>query len=150
MNRLLLVTTLVVGFVGGFAGGSAATCFALRVEDNTDLPFADDAEVLGRWTSVDFVEYPSQFDSEQRHFGGDLYLKELKFLPAGEIVALLAGASASSVFTWTKDVVINSVDKTAAKYEIKRIGDKEYLFLEWKSGDYTFLHMKPKYYVLKR
>ena len=95
MNRLLLVSMLVVGFVGGFVGGSAATCFALRIEDNIDLQFANDEAVLGRWTSVDFVEYPNQFHSERRQFGGDLYLKELKFLPGGKIVDLLAGVGAS-------------------------------------------------------
>ena len=46
--------------------------------------------------------------------------------------------------------MIHRGDKTAAKYEIKKIGDNEYLFLEWKSGDYTIRHMKPKYYVLKK
>ena len=107
----------------------------------------------GAWTSVDFVDEPSQFNSERRHFGGDLYMKELKFLPGGKTSALFVtkeGVETSTVFTWTKGVVIHPGDKTAAKYEIKKIGDKEYLFLEWKSGDYTIRHMKPKYYVLKK
>ena len=59
-----------------------------RIEDNIDLPFANDDAVLGRWTSVDFVDEPSQFNSERRHFGGDLYMKELKFLPGGKTSAL--------------------------------------------------------------
>ena len=121
------------------------------IEDNINLPFANDDAVLGRWTSVDFVEEPGQFNSERRHFRGDLYLKELKFLPGGETSALL-GVETCAIFTWTKGVVINNAwdNKTAAKYEIKKIGDKEYLFLEWKSGDYTIRHMEPKYYVLNK
>src|SRR5271157_3429857 len=55
-----------------------------RIEDNINLPFANDDAVLGRWTSVDFVDEPGQFNSERRHFRGDLFLKELKFLPGGE------------------------------------------------------------------
>jgi serine/threonine protein kinase len=124
-----------------------------RIEDNINLPFANDDAVLGRWTSVDFVDEPRQFNSERRHFAGDLYMKELKFLPGGKTSALFAtkkGVETSTVLTWTKGVVIHSGDKTAAKYEIKKIGDEEYLFLEWKSGDYTIRHMKPKYYVLKK
>ena len=112
-----------------------------RIEDKIDLPFVNDEAVLGRWTSVDFVDEPSQFRPERRHVEGDLYMKELTFLPGGET---------STAFTWTKGVVIHRGDKTASKYEIKRIGGKEYLFLEWKSGDYTIRHMKPKYYVLTR
>jgi len=154
MNRLFLVMMLF--------GGFAATCFGTdkvssdqkgRIEDNINLPFANDDAVLGRWTSVDFVDEPGQFNSERRHFRGDLFLKELKFLPGGETSARFAtkeGVETSTVFTWMKGVVIQSGDKTAAKYEIKKIGDKEYLFLEWKSGDYTIRHMKPKYYVLKK
>ena len=112
-----------------------------RIEDKIDLPFVNDEAVLGRWTSVDFVDEPSQFRPERKHVEGDLYMKELTFLPGGET---------STAFTWTKGVVIHRGDKTASKYEIKRIGGKEYLFLEWKSGDYTIRHMKPKYYVLKK
>ncbi|MGO9924214.1 MAG: sugar transferase [Isosphaeraceae bacterium] len=144
MNRRFLVMMLL--------GGFAATCVGAyigRIEDNINLPFANDHAVLGRWTSVDFVDEPSQFDPEGRHCGGDLYVKELKFRPGGKTSALLEGVGTSTVFTWTKGVLINSVDKTAAKYEIKKIGDQEYLFLEWKSGDYTYLHRKPMYYVLK-
>ncbi len=159
MNRLFLVMMLfagfVGGFIGGFAGGLAATCFVPsgRIEDNIDLPFVNDDAVLERWTSVDFVDEPSQFNSERRHFGGDLYMKELKFLPGGKTSALFAAnesVGTSTVLAWTKGVVIHSGDKTAARYEIKKIGDKEYLFLEWKSGDYTIRHMKPKYYALKK
>ncbi len=102
-------------------------------------------------TSVDFVDEPSQFNSERRHFGGNLFLKELKFLPGGKLLfATNNGVETSTVFTWTKGVVIHPGEKTASTYEIKKIGDNDYLFLEWKSGDYTIRHMKPKYYVLKK
>jgi len=134
-------------------GGFVAMCFqAGRIEDNINLPFANDDAVLGRWTSVDFVDEPSQFNPERKHFGGDLYMKELKFLAGGKTSALFAtekGVDTSTVLTWTKGAVIHSGDKTAANYELKKIGDNQYLFLEWKSGDYTIRHMKPKFYVLK-
>ena len=31
-----------------------------------------------------------------------------------------------------------------------KIKDKEYLFFEWKSGDYTCLGLTPSYYVLRK
>jgi len=118
-----------------------ATILRIKIEDNLNLPFANDDAVLGRWTSVDFVAEPGQFNPGKKNFEGDLYLKDLTFLGDGKT---------RGPWTWTKGVLIHPDDKTASKYEIKRLGDKDYLFLEWKSGDYTISHMKPKYYVLTR
>ncbi|MBF0553558.1 MAG: hypothetical protein HQK96_03265 [Nitrospirae bacterium] len=112
-----------------------------RIEDKTDLPFVDDPVVVGQWTSVDYVPDPGVFKPETRSWNGDLFLKGLTFQ---------AGGSTDTVWKWTKGVVIDEHSKTASKYEIRIIGDKQYMFLEWKSGDYTIRHMKPKYYVLMR
>jgi len=51
---------------------------------------------------------------------------------------------------WTKGLVISTREKTVSKYYIKGIGGSVYMFYEWKSGDYTFRHRKPSYYVLKK
>jgi bla regulator protein BlaR1 len=110
--------------------------------DNTDLPFRDDPAVLGAWESVDFVEAPEKFNPGARAWQGDLYLKELVFLPKGK--------GAKPWWTWTKGVVLHSGDQTASKYEIKKLAGADYMFFEWKSGDYIFRGAKPFYYVLKR
>ncbi len=115
--------------------------YASKIVDSIDLPFVTDPAVIGTWKSVDFVAMPGQFNPGKKNLEGDLYLKDLTFLGDGKT---------RGVWTWTKGVLIHSGDKTASKYEIKRIGDKDYLFLEWKSGDYTIRHMNPKYYVLTR
>ncbi len=122
---------------GGYAGDGTDV-----IADKTDLPFVDDPSVLGSWNSVDFVEAPEKFRPGRRSMAGDLYLKELVFLPGGR--------SPNGWLTWTKGVVIHHGDKTASRYEIRELGGVEYLFFEWKSGDYTIRHRKPKYYVLKR
>ena len=57
-------------------------------------------------------------------------MTELKFLPSGNLVFATNSFENSASFTWTKGVVMHSGDKTAAKYEIKTIGDTKYLFLE--------------------
>jgi len=110
--------------------------------DNIDLPFRDDPRVVGEWESVDFVESPDRFTPSARAWNGDLYLKKLVFLPKGK--------SDKPWWTWTKGVVMHSGDKTASKYEIKKLGGAEYMFFEWKSGDYVFRGRKPFYYVLKK
>jgi bla regulator protein BlaR1 len=60
------------------------------------------------------------------------------------------GRMFSSSQIWTKGFILNKNKKTASKYITKTIDGMEYLFREWKSGDYTIRHMKPQYYVLKR
>ncbi|MBF0566935.1 MAG: hypothetical protein HQK89_17050 [Nitrospirae bacterium] len=109
--------------------------------DKIDLPFVDDPDVIGTWTSVDFVPDPGTFNPDNGSFNGNLYLRGLTFQPGG---------STSGVWKWTRGVVIHEGDKTASKYEIRSIGGKKFLFLEWKSGDYVIRHMKPYYYVLVR
>ncbi|OGR77102.1 MAG: hypothetical protein A2X32_07425 [Elusimicrobia bacterium GWC2_64_44] len=110
--------------------------------DNINLPFRDDPAVVGVWESVDFVESPAKFDPAVPAWKGDLYLKELAFLPKGK--------GGKPWWTWTRGVVLHQGDKTASRYEIKKIGGADYLFFEWKSGDYVFRGAKPFYYVLKR
>jgi hypothetical protein len=38
----------------------------------------------------------------------------------------------------------------ACGYEIKNIDGKDYLFMEWKNGDYIYGGRKPQYYVFTR
>ncbi|WP_054739817.1 hypothetical protein [Cellulosilyticum ruminicola] len=56
-----------------------------------------------------------------------------------------------SGFTWTKAYLLHFGDVTASKYAIKTIDRENYIFLEWKSGDYITGRLnKPYYYVLKK
>lgn len=112
------------------------------IQDKIDLPFVNDPGVIGNWTSVDFVETPEKFSAGRRAWQGDLFLKELVFLPDGK--------SPNGWLTWTKGAVLHHGDKTASRYEIRKIGGAEYMFFEWKSGDYTIRHRPPQYYVLKK
>ena len=72
----------------------------------------------------------------------ELYLKGLTFLENGK--------TPQSWCTWTKGVLIHHGDKTASHYELSERNNRLYMFLEWKSGDVTFMGMKPKYYVLRK
>ncbi len=111
-----------------------------RTEDDINLPFVNDPAVLGSWKAVAFVDAPEAFVPGAA--AGDLYLKELVFLPDGK--------TPNGWLTWTKGAVMHHGDKTASRYELKKINDTEYLFFEWKSGDYTIRHQAPRYYVLKK
>ncbi len=112
-------------------------------EDNLNLAFKNDKKVLGQWQTVDFVFTPEDFTPGKKYWRGDLYLKTLTFLPKGK-------TPMSPAITWTKGYVLHHGDKTASAYTIKRIDGKEYMFFEWKSGDYIFRGQEPAYYVLQR
>lgn len=111
------------------------------IVDKIDYPFVNDPEILGAWESVDFVSNIDNFKPGTKPSEGELYLKELFILGNGKT---------NWSFTWTKGLIIHPRNKTAAKYHIKEIDGSTYMFLEWKSGDYTIRRMKPKYYVLRK
>ena len=113
-----------------------------RAVDDIDLPFVEDPEVIGVWESVDFVANPSDFQPGSRASRVDLYLKQLEFLPKGRLGVPYR--------RWTKGTITHLGDNTASSYTIRTFSDKPYLFFQWKSGDYVYLHKKPKYYVLRK
>jgi beta-lactamase regulating signal transducer with metallopeptidase domain len=113
-----------------------------RIVDKIDYPFVNDPQVIGTWKSVDFVGEMEDFKASEKKWKGDLYLKELIFLPNGK--------TSRPWQTWTKGLVFHSGDKTASKYTIKNIEGSTYMFFEWKSGDYIIRYRKPSYYVLKK
>lgn len=96
----------------------------------------------GHWTSVDFVSSIEQFDPDTKKWRGNLYLKELTFLPDGKTDHLF--------WTWKEEILHHSGDNTDAKFLIKRISKEEYLFLEWISGDVIHKGLPPQFYVLKK
>ena len=135
----------IMAYIGGgqYRGSLAGTQFTVSVGkvDNIDLPFINDPDVIGEWKSVDFVAEKSEFDPNLPKWKGDLYWKGLTFLENGKTL--------QPWFTWTKGVVIHHGDKTASHYEIQKINGQRYLFMEFKTGDYTILGKKPMYYVMR-
>ena len=111
-------------------------------EDNMDMPFVNDAAVLGPWKTVDFVAQPSLFKPGVRNWQGDLSLGGLAFLPEGAMIPQFN--------KWTKGFVINTSGKTTSAYTIQNINGTDYMFYEWKSGDYVYRGQSPWYYVLER
>jgi len=109
---------------------------------NIDLPFVNDQQVSGKWQSVDFVKRPELFTPGQRNSNGDFKFKVLVFRPNGK--------TSMPAWTWTKGVIIDHVDRVAMQYTIKQMDNAQYMFFEWKSGDYTIRRKKPWYYVLKK
>lgn len=114
--------------------------------DNTDLPFIYDDRVLGKWNSVGFVDTIESFSPENEYDG--LYLKGIHFFSDGR----LEQTTMDEVWhdKWTKGSVINLHRTTVAAYEIYVINSTEYLFMEWKMGNYIYGGMEPSFYVFVR
>lgn len=122
-----------------------------RIADNTDYSFIDDPAIVGNWEAVDFVKEIEEFNPEKPYFETELYLNNLVFIKDGRMLDRIDNTNlAGSSSRWTKGVIINEAMKTASKYVIKDIDGSSYMFMEWKSGDYTHWGMKPGYYVLKK
>lgn len=121
----------------------------IMFKDDISMPFKDDKEIIGAWKVCGFVRNIEDFK-------GDIdddypYYKELVVLENGEIFFSLAnGGVFRKGLRWTKGYIINENSVVAQKYIIKEMNGNKYLFMEHKSGDYSFGGMKPYYYVFKR
>lgn len=114
--------------------------------DSINLPFLEDARVLGCWKSIAFVNNIDDF--EPNNPCNELWLKEINFYPNGKVVRIYSDETWED--KWTKDFVLDCKKSTASRYTFKLINNVEYLFVEWKMGNYVYGGAKPSYYVFTR
>lgn len=121
-------------------------------KDNIDMPFENDENVLGKWKAVGFVRRKEDFSPQKNQIGFDLFFKEIEFLPKGDCISIYGGKTVSGrdMQEWTKGHVLRKWNSTACAYEIREIDNTEYMFMEWKSGDYCLGGLEAKYYVFVR
>jgi bla regulator protein blaR1 len=112
-----------------------------RMVDRLDYPFVDDPALPGLWKPVDLVDAPSGFIPGKRAWKDELMDFHIQVLPGGKT---------DGPWTWTRGLLLHPGDKTAARYEIRSLGGRDYLFFELKNGNYIFLHENPRYYVMVR
>ncbi|MHC4221224.1 MAG: M56 family metallopeptidase, partial [Planctomycetota bacterium] len=125
-----------------------------HIIDKIDYPFVNDQEVIGTWKAVDYVGEIEDFKVGEKQWtprGGELFLHEMIFENNGSLISKNDNMPAGYPGAWTKGLVFYNNDTvTASKYTLKDMAGSTYMFYEWKSGDYTFRHRKPSYYVLKK
>lgn len=121
-------------------------------KDNISIPFKDDKNVLGKWKSVAFVQNKEDFTTENINSSFELFFKEIEFLPNGECTSVYGNETISGrdIQEWTNGFVLRKWNHTACAYEIRTISGTEYLFIEWKSGDYRWGGFDTDFYVLTR
>lgn len=131
----------------------------MRVDKIPDSP-ADDINVLGKWEVCDLVRSIENFNPDNMcsFIPYDaLYWRSAEFFNDGIIINTFKNyeekvphTDKSDVWRWVNEYVICNPRQTASKYVIQIINGIEYLFIEWKSGDYSFGAETPFRYVFKR
>ena len=127
------------------------TKYEIGRHDNINLPFVNDENVLGKWTCVDLVKEIDKFKPNEKQYDNKLFITSLEFLPDGQVKEQFNNGNPCN-WKWTKGTTLieNGDGTTAPAYEIHAFDETDYLFLEWKTGDYIWGKMKPSYYVFKR
>jgi len=127
----------------------------IGIVDYTDLPFDNDEAVIGKWNAVDFVNNIEDFEPLNKKWNGNLYYTAAVFLPGGILHNYYNKNNPiiNENMKWTKGTTLlrwGDGLSLAPAYEIRNINGTDYLFIEWKSGDYVWGKMKPNYYVFVR
>ena len=117
-----------------------------RFFDDVDFPFVLDENAVGTWDVCGYVDTIE--DYPEKNWDTEYYLKKIVFNNQGGCAIFLKNGK--NAVDWTADMVLDKPKQINSGYVIKAIDDVEYLFFQWKSGDYTYMGVEPTYYVFKR
>lgn len=115
--------------------------------DSVDIPFVYDERILGKWKSVGFAENIEDFTGDTNSTDC-FWLREIVFFENGTVIRKYDDDEWYD--KWSKGVLLDLNKQTVSHYFFKTIHEIEYLFLEWKMGNYVFGGMPPSYYVFTR
>jgi len=128
------------------------TKYEIGRHDDINLPFVNDEAVIGIWKAIDFVKKIEDFDPVKKGYN-DLFYVMAEFLPDG-VLHNYFGFDDTIKYEekWTKGTTLctDGDGATAPAYEMHNINGVDYLFVEWKSGDYIWGKRDPQYYVFMR
>jgi DNA-binding transcriptional MerR regulator len=123
----------------------------IRKRDDVNKPFISDPYVLGNWKAFGFTKTIERFDPNEKE-KYSLSLLSISFDENGEAVLyhrnLKYEGGLPEYCHFTKGFLLRK--DLACAYEIQNIDGKDYLFMEWKNGDYIYGGRKPQYYVFTR
>lgn len=131
-------------------------------KDDVTKPFLNDERVIGKWKTFcyfetmelkkqDFVPYENP-PSGSSNYLAEPYFGGIEFMPDGHVTAMYGDdvISGDDQHTWTCGFWLRKWNNCACAYEIKVFDGKEYLIIEWKSGDYRFGGCESSHYVMVR
>ena len=116
----------------------------IKKKDNINLPFVFDSKIIGSWQTVSFVDKIEDFNPNQK-YQDTLWLVSATFNPDGTATRKYFDTEWQD--KWTKGKLLDQKKSIVSNYIFKTINSKEYLFLEWKMGNYVYGGMPASYYV---
>ncbi len=125
-------------------------------KDDIGMEFANDERVLGKWNVYAFcrdINDKDNFNPDDPSLRrNNLHFTEVEFSDGGHMRGIYGGRTVENedVEVWTRGYILRKFDSTACAYEIREVGGREYLIIEWKSGDYVRGGFDPNYYIFTR
>lgn len=116
------------------------------IHESMDYVFEQDKDVIGKWEAIDFVGTPDDFDSKNVTKKDYIETNIRNFYENGREAHYADKGRGAAITQWTKGYVWGS-DDVIEEYEIKQLDGKTFMFMQFKSGDYTVRGQKPNYYV---
>lgn len=136
------------------------TAQEIAKKDDINKPFVADEQVIGTWKAFAYID---ETDNRVREFLKDpygqeawsyekLFFKEIIFEQGGHCTQVYGEEilTGDEQQTWTKGFVLRKWNSTACAYQIHEIAGREYLIIEWKSGDYRWGGRPTSYYAFIR
>lgn len=121
----------------------------IRIQDDTNLEFVEDKDLVGFWKAVDYVHNPNSFNPNKKQYS-ELFLTDIAVSPNNDVVITYSDGHVKKS-GYTKDYIYNvCMNNTACNYKFQTINNKTYLIVEWKSGDYVYGKFINGYYVLEK
>jgi len=120
--------------------------------DDVHVPYIPDENVLGEWETVDFVSDLDQFRSDRYSWSdGSFWIAGMKFFDRGLCCKTLNhnGGRFDKSFRYSAGVVLDEALEHAEHYQIRRENNTDFLIVEHKSADYSYMG-KIAYYVFRR
>ena len=124
----------------------------LAKKDDICKEFVPDERILGKWKSVAYCSTKQEFDPKKQA-EGSLFFSGIEFQPGGKVISDYDHGKrkiGEDMQEWTKGFVLRKWNSTACAYELQPIDGTEYLWIEWKSGDYIYGGFDTDYYVFVR
>lgn len=117
--------------------------------DDTNVPFIEDKELVGLWNSIGVIRDKENFNIDDIDSKNTI-IKNLSVFPTSDANLTFTNNNSRSIY-YTKDYIKDLCFKdTMCAYEIRKVNNKDYLIVEWKSGDYVFGGFISCYYVFEK
>lgn len=115
--------------------------------ENIDILFVSDDKIIGDWYAVGFVENIADFRGDIQP-NENFWLRKITFKSNGDVIRKYSDEEWHD--KWSKGVLLDLNKLTVSQYTFLKIDGTEYMFLEWKMGNYVFGGMPPNYYIFAR